>query len=463
MSDVYRMYRDAYFQDDGVVEPEHERIKPNFTSLLEDAELPLFLGCTKYTNMRAVVVLYKFKAMHGLTDSGYNDLLQILSDMLLDENTLPYSLNLTKKLLKTFDLGYEKINNDCCLFWKDREHLETCPTCDASRWKTNDRTKKIHKGIPAKVLRYFPIIPRLRRMFRSPKKAKQLLWHSKHKSKDGKIRHPIDSSAWERIDRKYPNFASDPRNLRFALSSDGFNPFDDLSSIYSVWPVVLVTYNLPPSLCMSKDNVILSLLIPGKEQPGNDIDVYFEPLIDDLKKLWNNGIEVYDAFSKSMFNLKAILMWTISDFLAYENLSGKKIQEANKNVTNVDKNSVKNDALAKALGPERRGRVKGLGFGATPSQVSVQTYNRERVIMLENELEDLKNIVHSLLVGRMGKNATSSPCVSTNHQGSGNLPNDSANHHANSANHNAASSKPQAKSSNLDAFSGNLNHNSPKP
>ncbi|KAM1984795.1 hypothetical protein ACFX16_013019 [Malus domestica] len=82
-----------------------------------------------------------------------------------------------------------------------------------------------------------------------------------------------------------------------------------------------------------------------------------------------------------------------------------------------------NDALAKALGPERRGRVRGLGFGATPSQ---------------------------------------SPCVSTNHQGSGNLPNDSANHHANSANHHATSSKPQAKSSNLDASSSNLNHISPK-
>ncbi|RXH69089.1 hypothetical protein DVH24_031422 [Malus domestica] len=141
----------------------------------------------------------------------------------------------------------------------------------------------------------------------------------------------------------------------------------------------------------------------------------------------------------------------------YTNL--KKIQEANKNVTNVDKkNSVKNDAFAKALGPERRGRVKGLGFGATPSQVSVQTYNRERVIMLEKELEDLKNIVHSLLVGQMGK-----MLPRTNHQGSGNLPNDSANHHANSANHHATCSKPQAKSSNLDAFSGNLNHNSPKP
>lgn len=127
----------------------------------------------------------------------------------------------------------------------------------------------------------------------------------------------------EQIDRKYPSFASDPRNLRLALSTDGFNPFGDLSSRYSCWPVMLVTnYNLPPSLCMMKDNMIFSLLISGPKQPGNDIDVYLEPLIDDLKELWNNGVEVYDSFSKSMFNLKAILMWTISDYPAYGNLSG---------------------------------------------------------------------------------------------------------------------------------------------
>lgn len=65
---------------------------------------------------------------------------------------------------------------------------------------------------------------------------------------------------------------------------------------------------------------MLTLLIPEPKQPGNDIDVYLEPLVEDLKELWNNGVRVYDAFSKSMFNLKAKMMWT-NDFLAYRNLS----------------------------------------------------------------------------------------------------------------------------------------------
>jgi hypothetical protein len=73
---------------------------------------------------------------------------------------------------------------------------------------------------------------------------------------------------------------------------------------------------------MVKENLMLILLIPGPKQPGNNIDVYLEPLVEDLNELWSNGVNVYDVFSKSMFNLKVMLMWTINDFPVYGNLSG---------------------------------------------------------------------------------------------------------------------------------------------
>ncbi|GJY21168.1 uncharacterized protein Tco_0393734 [Tanacetum coccineum] len=58
------------------------------------------------------------------------------------------------------------------------------------------------------------------------------------------------------------------------------------------------------------------------KQPGNDIDVYLKPLIDDLVKLWEPGVKVYDAYSKNHFMLRAMIFCTISDFPAYDNLSG---------------------------------------------------------------------------------------------------------------------------------------------
>ncbi|GJV11307.1 reverse transcriptase domain-containing protein [Tanacetum coccineum] len=60
----------------------------------------------------------------------------------------------------------------------------------------------------------------------------------------------------------------------------------------------------------------------GPKQLGNGIDVYLAPLIDDLKTLWDKGVKVYDAYKKENFTLRAMIFCTISDFLAYENLSG---------------------------------------------------------------------------------------------------------------------------------------------
>ena len=71
---------------------------------------------------------------------------------------------------------------------------------------------------------------------------------------------------------------------------------------------------------------MLSLLIPGPHQPGNSIDVYLEPLIDDLNTLWSIGEVTYDALTRSAFTLKAMLLWTISDFPAYGNLAGCKVK-----------------------------------------------------------------------------------------------------------------------------------------
>src|ERR1700722_5407991 len=71
---------------------------------------------------------------------------------------------------------------------------------------------------------------------------------------------------------------------------------------------------------------MLALLISGPRQPGNDIDVYLAPLIDDLKILWEEGVETFDAHRKESFNLRAILLWTINDFPAYGNLTGYSVK-----------------------------------------------------------------------------------------------------------------------------------------
>ena len=67
---------------------------------------------------------------------------------------------------------------------------------------------------------------------------------------------------------------------------------------------------------------MISLLIPGPTAPGNDIDVYLQPFIKELKELWEKGVVTYDASTKETFRLYASILWTINDFPTYGNLSG---------------------------------------------------------------------------------------------------------------------------------------------
>jgi hypothetical protein len=150
----------------------------------------------------------------------------------------------------------------------------------------------------------------------------EMRWHMEQLPSDGRMRHPADSPAWKHVDEKYKWFSKDPRNVRLALASDGFNPFGMISTTYTVWPVIIIPYNLPPWLCMKQPYWMMSMLVPGPKSPGNNIDVYFHPLIDELKELWEHGVETWDAKVKKNFTLRALLLWTINDFPAYAMLSG---------------------------------------------------------------------------------------------------------------------------------------------
>ncbi|XP_020271111.1 uncharacterized protein LOC109846297 [Asparagus officinalis] len=213
------------------------------------------------------------------------------------------------------------------LFWKSEEGLDTCQRCGASRWKLDKHGKEIKrkangKKIPQKTLRYFPLKPRLQRLYMSSKTASDMRWHHERQVEDGVMRHPADSEAWKNFNELHESFVEEPRNVRLGLASDGFQPFTNSKVYYSIWPVLLVPYNLPPWMCMKQSNFILSMLIPGSTGPGDAIDTYLQPLIEELKELWASGVRTYDVSLRQNFILRATLIWTINDFPAYANLSG---------------------------------------------------------------------------------------------------------------------------------------------
>ena len=162
-------------------------------------------------------------------------------------------------------MGVEKIDacpNHCIIFHGDTfKDLDKCPRCGASRYKNNDlyggredstgnkRNKKGAKKvvqesqppedtplgndskqrrISALVMWYLLVTDRLRRIFLNPKEVALMTWWD-----DDKIAHPADCSQWQRIDEKHKEFSDDPRNVRFDLSIDGMNPFNERMSDHS--------------------------------------------------------------------------------------------------------------------------------------------------------------------------------------------------------------------------------------
>ncbi|GKA99060.1 putative transposase-associated domain-containing protein [Tanacetum coccineum] len=195
------------------------------------------------------------------------------------QNLMPKTTHHVKKILANLGLSYEKIHacpNGCIIFWDGNEKEEVCSICEASRWKSA-----------------LEVSPQNDQMNVAPKEpddtASLMNWHQQERKKDGKLRHPADGLAWKDFDERYPEFSSDPRNVRLGIASDGFNPFRTMNVSYSIWPVFVIPYNLPPWYVMKQSNFILSLLIPGPKGPGNKIDVYMQPLIKELEDLWEKG------------------------------------------------------------------------------------------------------------------------------------------------------------------------------
>ena len=89
-----------------------------FENLKSDAEKPLYIGCSKYTKLAAVLRLYNLKAGNGWSDSSFTALLDLLKDMLPEDNELPNRTYYAKKILCSMGMNYDRIHacpNDCIL------------------------------------------------------------------------------------------------------------------------------------------------------------------------------------------------------------------------------------------------------------------------------------------------------------------------------------------------------------
>ncbi|GJW69639.1 hypothetical protein Tco_0126556 [Tanacetum coccineum] len=155
--------------------------------LFEDAEKPVYDGYD-FSVLSAILELLKLKASSSWSDTSFTKL-DFMHRLLPKNNELPISTYQAKNIMRPMGLEIKRIHscpNDYMLYRDEYENLHACVTCETSRYKKepdeidDDVTKN---GPPAKLLWYFPIIPRLKRLFENKKEAKLLRWHFDQRTK----------------------------------------------------------------------------------------------------------------------------------------------------------------------------------------------------------------------------------------------------------------------------------------
>ncbi|GKV09925.1 hypothetical protein SLEP1_g21358 [Rubroshorea leprosula] len=298
--DIHHMVYDAFCPSEND-HPENVGDAPNrhaqsFYDLLHASTIPLGPSSNNQTLLGWLSYMLHCKAKNNITGVGYNDIIQGCRQLLSPEDQQKYG--------------------------DEAKSLTACPVCGEPRYKKCNSVQTQKKGRPRNSLWYLPIIPHLQRLYMSRKTAEHMTWHFKCRVDSEILIHPAQSTAWKHFDVVHPSFASDPRNVRLGLATDGFNLWSHSSRSYSCWPVFIVVYNLPPEMCMRPEFTFLTLIISGPKSPGKNIDVFLRPLIDDLKRLWLSGVETFDSFHKQNFTMRAMLMWTITNFPGYGMVSG---------------------------------------------------------------------------------------------------------------------------------------------
>ncbi|XP_024011293.1 uncharacterized protein LOC112086555 [Eutrema salsugineum] len=260
------------------------------------------------------------KTDHNLSEDCVDAIADLVKDLLPEDNLAPASYYAIEKLVSGLGLPYQMIDvciDNCMIYWKSTADYLECRFCGKPRFQNNGGRVRV----PFKRMWYLPLSDRLKRLYLSKRTAGPMRWHQEH-SNEGEIAHPSDAEAWKHFQTVYPLFASESRNVDVGLCTDSFNPFGKHGRKYSLWPIIVTPYNLPPSLCMKREFLFLTVLVPGPEHPKRSLDVFLQPLIHELQDLWEHGVQAYDVSRQQNFTMRAVLMWTIGDFPAYRMLSG---------------------------------------------------------------------------------------------------------------------------------------------
>ncbi|KAL0340236.1 UNVERIFIED_CONTAM: hypothetical protein Sradi_4540400 [Sesamum radiatum] len=257
-----------------------------FSSIVNVADQLLWDDYTQ-SQLGVVTELVDIKSDGHISERIYDRISQWANRILPSNHTLRGDYYSTKKLVKDLGLPIEKIHackNGCMFYWKDDVDLEYYKFCGDAKYKPSRGPDPHWKKSPYVVLRYLSLTPRLQRLYSLRATVKHITWHATHQTWEGMIViHPM------------------PRR----------------ESILIGCILILQTSHVMLGWAFEQ-----MMVIPGPSNPKRLIDVYLEPLIEELLQLWHLGVRTYDHATDRAFMMRAALMWTMNDLPMEWHLGG---------------------------------------------------------------------------------------------------------------------------------------------
>jgi hypothetical protein len=100
---------------------------------------------TEVTLLAFITWLMAIKSKYFFSNNCYNDLVKLISDILLKPHKVPKDMYQFKKMMSALDLKYEKINvcpDNYMPFWKEHANNKKCLECGQSRFIEDKRQQE---------------------------------------------------------------------------------------------------------------------------------------------------------------------------------------------------------------------------------------------------------------------------------------------------------------------------------
>jgi hypothetical protein len=310
---------------------------PASTSASTPLDVPLFEGSE--TSLRTAVTkkLLVFIGNNGMSKKALSQMLQTESIASKLPRNYRSLINLIKPELMPLK-RHDVCHNECVMYRyydedRDYSHLTKCPVCNEARIRNGKRKSFV----------YIPLKERLQRWFGETSLAK--LIYSGNRTMDSDLPEELndfqDGTEFCSWFSHGGMFSDCPRGaIPLGLFTDGLNPNRNQLISYSMWPILLTWWSLPPQFRTLLGPMFLYGIIPGQDNrmEPKSLEPYMELLVDEILSL--EGKDFFHSYLNAPIPVKVRLVYFYCDIPAYSKLLHLMGQQALRSCPYCDSEAV---------------------------------------------------------------------------------------------------------------------------